>query len=182
MLNACRHHCDQHFCTRLLEDMTPECSTPVGIIAISTASRPWRVRAAWSAQRLSASLRSARHGCHCSQRRSGVLNACRHHCDQHCRRPALISPGRLVLNACRHHCDQHRPGQSWRGSRGPVLNACRHHCDQHLEMSGQELASRLCSTPVGIIAISTTTCGIGPFWLSSAQRLSASLRSARLLM
>ncbi len=84
VLNACRHHCDQHM-TR-----PPPCSP-----------RP-RV------------LNACRHHCdqHGNEislpiPRHSVLNACRHHCDQHSpAAPKGRTPAK-VLNACRHHCDQH---------------------------------------------------------------------------
>ena len=90
MLNACRRHCGQHASRNWGGPLRYVCSTPVGIIAVTEATRKHSCKGIGSAQRLAASLRSA------------------HDFLDH---PVLIV---LVLNAYRRHlyrtCERFRKG------------------------------------------------------------------------
>ncbi len=129
------------------------------------------------AQRLSASLRSTLGRAAARVRGREVLNAFRHHCGQHAR--VNRGPGHLgdVLNAFRHHCGQHSSALGLRGRRGQVLNAFRHHCGQHVADHAGDHLTAVCSTPFGITAVNTWPAAPTSKRPRSAQRLSASLRS-----
>ena len=67
---------------------------------------------------------------------------------------------RDVLNACRHHGKEDARGAGLRRPALRVLNACRHHGKEDaLLQLGRDL-SHECSTPVGITARRTRTCGL----------------------
>ncbi len=129
------------------------CSTPFGITAVNTSGVCGGKVAHFCAQRLSASLRSTPDRDR-SRRREGV-----------------------VLNAFRHHCGQHNAADERAAADGMVLNAFRHHCGQHVVRSVAGSSARRCSTPFGITAVNTRSTSASSSAKTSAQRLSASLRS-----
>src|SRR5262245_61233525 len=108
-----------------------------------------------SAQRLSASLLSARLGRHRIREVIRVLNAFRHHCCRHrtlpnravtcswCSTPfGITAVGTIRVRE--GVVDEYR-----------VLNAFRHHCCRHLQYAPVWRAVNLCSTPFGITAVGT---------------------------
>ena len=132
VLNAFRHHRGRH-AGNLCGGLCPE-----------------------SAQRLSASQRSAQRGRHQLPTRANVLNAFRHHRGRHFRVDRSRSLQYRVLNAFRHHRGRHVANQ--RMSTAPIG----------------------CSTPFGITEVGTWRGQVVRLHLSRAQRLSASQRSARM--
>ncbi len=155
VLNAFRHHCGQHTITPGIESIHKECSTPFGITAVNT----WPTYEAPD--------------------RAGVLNAFRHHCGQHPPTGQRMTCYKCVLNAFRHHCGQHLnqglAAPSEVGCSTPFgITAVNTTTSTYLPNT-----RRACSTPFGITAVNTSVRG-RPFTRpSSAQRLSASLRSTR---
>ena len=109
------------------------------------------------AQRLSASQRSAHGG-----------------------RPDRHRPASRVLNAFRHHRGGHELHRRIDHlGRAHVLNAFRHHRGRHRHRTGCAIARRIrCSTPFGITEVGMTRGGGQAAAAASAQRLSASQRSA----
>src|SRR5262249_23715953 len=113
--------------------------------------------------------------------------------------------GPEVLNAWRRHCGRHIIS-AYQGSSKPtcstpggvtvvgtlaavslvvgprrVLNAWRRHCGRHPTEAPQGVSRDECSTPGGVTVVGTATTGwTGRRW-SGAQRLAASLWSARSL-
>ena len=207
----------------------PRCSTPFGITGFGTGyheSRGWRDRVLnafrhhWirhatfsttsatrrlSAQRLSASLDSARQGFGAlRQHYVGVLNAFRHHWIRHtasnCASLAAFSGaqrlsasldsahddavigerGQHVLNAFRHHWIRHLAPEDAVAVRDGVLNAFRHHWIRHrFPLQLKKARDFACSTPFGITGFGTTPSRPDPSAIRGAQRLSASLDSAQ---
>ena len=131
------------------------CSTPFGITEVGTRGEVSRNAPVNCAQRLSASQRSAR---------------------DHAVRDARP---RGVLNAFRHHRGRHMCPSSNRSRQSPVLNAFRHHRGRHASSQCVSIATRRCSTPFGITEVGTRAKSFRLLALSSAQRLSASQRSAQ---
>ncbi len=179
VLNAIRHHCGQHARKSRIIPLGSRCSTPFGITAVNTRLKA-RSPAPWpySAQRLSASLRSTQRLEFRGVAHRHVLNAFRHHCGQHIARSLHHDPPVRVLNAFRHHCGQHskhfkvisytkgaqRLSASLRSTRRRllpsaraelVLNAFRHHCGQHFPGDLFYATWWPCSTPFGITAVNT---------------------------
>ena len=210
VLNASRRRCCLHITAITSFFVQPPCSTPHGVVAVCTtrlreefpavyvlnasrrrcclhSSRSWltypmRV----SAQRLTASLLSARPPGASRTRRCRVLNASRRRC-------------------CLHPAPGTRTGRS-----RVVLNASRRRCCLHGRVSGPRPAGEPCSTPHGVVAVCTkfpgtrsttpSVCGSCSRVLNAsrrrcclhapcpaialgregAQRLTASLLSARL--
>ena len=180
MLNAFRHHCGRH---RRASRSSDRCSTPFGITAVGTS-------------------RAARQAAYCSR----VLNAFRHHCGRHTCRMSTGSHSPSVLNAFRHHCGRHclrgrrtsNPvsrcstpfGITEVGTRDSRAGRIATSCAQRLSASLRSAprAYRVtsgyralpCSTPFGITEVGTSeNCRARSSCDRSAQRLSASLRSAR---
>ena len=184
MLNAFRHHCGRHAGSSTRQrGRYCQCSTPFGITEVGTrrscvskaaadhvlnafrhhCGRHVRIRRRWrihgfGAQRLSASLRSAQPGL-----------------------PTLLRRRRHVLNAFRHHCGRHvaqvarSPSGTWPCSTPfgiTEVGTCT-------AMRSNTAGPALCSTPFGITAVGTSRGRLSAMPRpSSAQRLSASLRSA----
>ncbi len=160
VLNASRRHCLLHPTSRGSLVIRPYlCSTPRGVTAFCTTRRS--ARPSWHgprAQRLAASLPSARSGssrCHASAR---VLNASRRHCLLHGpraggRRPGRGSAQRLAASL---------------PSAQPVFPAYTTPME--------------CSTPRGVTAFCTRTVAAVALPVSRAQRLAASLPSAHLVL
>ena len=182
-----------------------ECSTPFGITVVGTGTTAAKGLTDQGAQRLSASLWSARSVaalpaslCYCAQRLSAslwsapgvwiaprpaayeVLNAFRHHCGRHAVPAAGSGPSR--------RCAQRLSASLW--SARQMLGSDRYQA----ACSAQRLSASLwsapggvvvpgvpqCSTPFGVTVVGTDTgtdahAGAQP---TSAQRLSASLWSA----
>ena len=133
-----------------------KCSTPCGVTVVCTSPSAAMVRAKYCAQRLAASLWSAQSGCSGRSRAGlcstpcGVTVVC-----------TVLAGGAAdqlrvqVLNALRRHCGLHRAGGGAAERRQHVLNALRRHCGLH-----------------SIFSLSIAR-------YSGAQRLAASLWSAR---
>ena len=83
VLNAFRHHCGRHILAVRRLGLDVRCSTPFGITVVGTLRLRLRLREQSRAQRLSASLWSARRARPRSRRKPIVLNAFRHHCGRH---------------------------------------------------------------------------------------------------
>ena len=156
------------------------CSTPFGITGFGTSIHGSDFSGAYGAQRLSASLDSAQ-------------SRIRHR----------ACPRRYVLNAFRHHWIRHPHPFSRLPLSQAVLNAFRHHWIRHLRLRSVKVGMPRCSTPFGITGFGTRFFGIDrsnfvlcstPFGITGfgtlvtprrgsstggAQRLSASLDSAR---
>ena len=131
------------------------------------------------AQRLSASLWSAQLGAVNESSGKGVLNAFRHHCGRHSVRVVLATkrilcstPFGITVVGTTFRC-----AASSASCR--VLNAFRHHCGRHGCCVVDLLESRKCSTPFGITVVGTPVTPTCFPELPCAQRLSASLWSAR---
>ena len=155
MLNAFRHHRGRHAGSAGAVSDSGMCSTPFGITEVGTRLIRNRRRGRGCAQRLSASQRSA---------------------------PSRLTLPRdksHVLNAFRHHRGRHGPHRHQDRSSRSVLNAFRHHRGRHLPEGDSNLSGAMCSTPFGITEVGTSRPQGFVIVLSSAQRLSASQRSAQ---
>ncbi len=130
------------------------CSTPFGVNAVITLHHWQTIDFLAGAQRLSASMRSSQYGPRAACARELVLNAFRRQCGHHASSPSSQSiASSRVLNAFRRQCGHHRPNGT------------------------SSLADR-CSTPFGVNAVITPFDSQQTKPLSSAQRLSASMRSS----
>ena len=107
------------------------CSTPFGITEVGTLWPPPRAPLTASAQRLSASQRSALNRHRRRVSRKSVLNAFRHHRGRHCIRRRNLA------------------------THNPVLNAFRHHRGRHLQGVATATGKPMCSTPFGITEVGT---------------------------
>src|SRR5207248_1275824 len=153
------------------------------------------------AQRLSASMDSARETRRSSKTPSGVLNACRHKWILHTRRLVCVNTSRLSAQRLSTSMDSTRHSKLGVHLCKKVLNACRHQWILHTIYDGTVDPRVWCSTPVGINGFCTgawcsstfmivrcsTPVGINGFctdvsnvvrqWFHCAQRLSASMDS-----
>ncbi len=107
MLNALRHHREEHRRSRSRSPTTP------------------------GAQRLAASPGGAPGRLADRHRHRGVLNALRHHREEHPWTSGLGRSRHLVLNALRHHREEHRTPRQTLRQTPRVLNALRHHREEH---------------------------------------------------
>ncbi len=131
------------------------CSTPFGITEVGTGLGYPGLEPVRSAQRLSASQRSAPEcGCRCCTC-PVVLNAFRHHRGRHQSGIGVYHRPVRVLNAFRHHRGRHWAIRTRRAGAGPVLNAFRHHRGRHVISTDVVIPCFSCSTPFGITEVGT---------------------------
>ena len=203
VLNAFRHHRGRHPAGPPGWPCRRTCSTPFGITEVGTTGWDDDGTGGTGAQRLSASQRSARGRVvkkerprPCAQRLSASQRSA-----QYIRGPA----SRPAVRAQRLSASQRSalPHRARRGDLVRVLNAFRHHRGRHSRVAKILPAFALCSTPFGITEVGTRSISARhsisvacstPFGITevgtsltiaraaaavSAQRLSASQRSAR---
>ncbi len=183
-------------------DRDPQCSTPGGVIGIGTraasasgftapvlnawrrhwnrhvrsasVSQEWRVLNAWRRH-------WNRHDAtriNCRATPAMVLNAWRRHWNRHACQSRHSRIGRSVLNAWRRHWNRHIVVEHRACFDRPVLNAWRRHWNRHADRTASRDSHR-CSTPGGVIGIGTILARILEAGRDCAQRLAASLESAR---
>ncbi len=150
VLNAFRHHRQDHPMPVALVPTQIVCSTPFGITDKITRGAADNSNENFSAQRLSASqTRSQRHS---------LLNfipfirAQRLSASQTRSRLLVPAPPHAIASAQRLSASQTRSLQDFasRAARRWVLNAFRHHRQDHISRPGMRLRRGMCSTPFGI--------------------------------
>ena len=155
MLNASRRHCGRHHGYRFRSGDRLACSTPRGVTVVGTASRARLRSGCTCAQRLAASLWSARVPAGPDRRLLRVLNASRRHCGRHVFRPALID-GFSVCSTPRGVTVVGTPPPGAAPGGQQVLNASRRHCGRHnTVITGSAGGPWTCSTPRGVTVVGT---------------------------